>query len=131
MKVIIAGSRHITSLDLTPIIAASGFQITEVVSGRERKGVDRLGEEWAEARGIHVKPFPPDWDDLSHPGAAIRTRADGTKYDANAGKRRNQQMAEYADALIAIPCPESRGTWDMVNRARRQGLKVYVHEVKR
>lgn len=110
MKVIIAGSRDITDADIGAIVAASGFEITEVVSGMQR-GVDALGEAWAKARGLPVKQFQADWD----------------YFGLSAGPIRNQRMAEYADALIAIPGPKSRGTWDMVRQAERRGLKVYIH----
>ena len=47
MKVLIAGSRSIVEPDVVrEAIAASGFDITTVLSGGA-KGVDRLGEEWA------------------------------------------------------------------------------------
>ena len=47
MRIIIAGSRNITSYEyLSLACELSDFEITEVVSGCAR-GVDRLGEEWA------------------------------------------------------------------------------------
>jgi YspA, cpYpsA-related SLOG family len=129
MKVIIAGSRSITKADIGAIVRASGFEITEVVCGKA-PGIDTLGEQWARANGIHVEPFPAIWDDLSHPDAVIRYRRDGTPYDAKAGHRRNEKMAEYADALIAIPAAKgSPGTWDMVRRARAHGLPVYIYRM--
>ena len=40
-------------------------------------------------------------------------------------------MAQAADALIAIPNPNgpSKGTDDMIKKAKRYGLLVYVHHV--
>jgi len=110
MKVIIAGSRSITSYRLAEeAVAASGFEITEVVSGTAR-GVDRLGELWAARHGVPVTRFPADW------GA----------YGKQAGFVRNADMAEYADALVALWDGGSRGTQHMINLARGAGLKVHV-----
>ena len=112
MKVIIAGSREITSYVVVQLaVAGSGFDITEVVSGTAR-GVDQLGELWAFENDIPVKRFPADWK----------------KYGKSAGYKRNQQMAEYADALIAIWDGKSAGTGHMISIAKMKQLPVYVHQ---
>lgn len=114
MKVIVAGSRSVTNdLVVDAAIEDSGFKITELVSGTAR-GVDRLGEDWAKSRCIAIKRFPADWN----------------RYGKSAGYRRNVEMAEYADALIAIWDGKSKGTQHMINIAQEQKLKVYVKKVK-
>lgn len=113
MKVIIAGSRSIKDyLIVKQAIKSSGFIITEIVSGTAQ-GVDRLGESWAFQNGILVKRFFPDWD----------------KYGRSAGYRRNVEMAEYADALIAIWDGKSRGTKHMIDIANKNNLKCEVQYV--
>jgi len=110
MKVIIAGSRNIEGeAVIKEAVKASGFKIDEVVSGCAR-GVDTYGENWAIYNGIPVKRFVPDW----------------TWYGKKAGILRNNQMAEYADALIAIWDGSSRGTKHMIEAAKKRGLKVYI-----
>ena len=53
MRVIVAGSRGITDPNVVATaIAASGFQVTELVSGTAR-GADQLGEAWALCRYRH------------------------------------------------------------------------------
>lgn len=94
--------------DIEAAVIASGFQITEVVSGRAT-GVDRLGEYWAAIAGKPVKHFPADWS-----------------LGRAAGHIRNGQMASYADALIAVWDGQSPGTRNMIETARKRGLKVYV-----
>jgi hypothetical protein len=112
MKVVIAGSRDITDYDLVEqAIVESGFEITEVVSGTAR-GVDTLGEQWAMNHATPIKRFPALWD----------------KYQKAAGFIRNRQMACYAEALVAITIG-SPGTKNMIEIARKMGLKVYVKEV--
>ncbi len=114
MKTIIAGSREITDYKIVKkAIKKSGFKITEVVSGKAR-GVDTLGEKWAKEHNIPIKKFPADWE----------------KYGRSAGPIRNQEMAKYADALIAIPLPEGKGTQHMIKTARKDGIKVFVYIIK-
>jgi len=110
MKTIIAGARDIDIFNIVEdAIKKAGFDITEVVSG-VCEGVDLLGEEWAKKNNIPVKRFPADWD----------------KHGKAAGPIRNQQMAEYADAIIAIVTPESKGTKDMLRKANKHDLKIYA-----
>jgi len=109
MKVIIAGCRHIEDFDLV-LGMAECFPITEVVSGGA-KGVDYLGEVYASSCGIPLKKFSADWN----------------KHGKAAGPIRNGEMAEYADALIAIWDGRSKGTKDMINKAFNKGLKVAVY----
>jgi hypothetical protein len=113
MKTIVAGSRGIDRYDIVEqAIRLSGFTITELVSGTAQ-GVDSLGECWAKAQGIPVSRFPARW------------RTQGRA----AGKIRNSKMSHYADALIAIWDGQSRGTKDMIDKAKYRGLKVYIYMV--
>ena len=111
MKTIIAGSRTITDpIVIAAAITASGFDVTLVVSGGCR-GADLAGENWAMLHGIPVKQFPAPW----------------RQHGLSAGPIRNKAMADYADALIAVWDGVSRGTKNMIQEARKRGLKVYVH----
>jgi len=128
MRTIIAGSRTIT--DYTTVLQAirnSGFEITEIVSGKA-DGVDTLGEQYAKEHGIPVKEFPAKWNDLEVEGAVIKIKF-GRKYNANAGFMRNEDMAKYADALIAITTG-SRGTANMIMHANNNRLKIYVENLE-
>jgi hypothetical protein len=112
MKTIIAGSRTITDYELVKAaIIASQFNITEVVSGTAR-GVDSLGERWAEENKIPIKQFKPDWNTLGK----------------SAGYKRNAEMVEYANALVAIWDGVSKGTAHTIGLARIKGLQIYVHK---
>lgn len=115
MKTIIAGSRTITDLRVVEkAIEGSGYDISEVVCGGAR-GVDDLGRKWAgNGNRVPVKMFPADW----------------AKYGKPAGYRRNVEMAEYADALIAVWDGTSKGTGHMIDIARKRDLYVFVYEVE-
>lgn len=127
MKLIISGSRTFENYDLIiDELAVHNFNadtVTEVVSGFAR-GPDRLGEMWAEARGIPIKRFPADWD----------------KYGKAASLIRNSEMVEYADTCIVFWHGASKGTKYMIDRAKRKsGMRLvivtvndinYVKEIK-
>jgi hypothetical protein len=126
MRLIIAGSRTITDSRILDEIIEDmedqyGFRehnVFAVLCGKA-SGVDTLGEQWAKARHITVEEYPALWH---HHGRG-------------AGFIRNVQMAENADALLAIS--ESlldgkltKGTQHMVDTARKKGLATYVYVVR-
>jgi hypothetical protein len=114
MKVIIAGTRHrIDPKEVAKAIKDSGFDISEVIEGAA-KGVDLIARYWAHRNSIPVRRFPAKWD----------------RYGKAAGVIRNQEMADWADALIALPCKHSKGTYDMIRRARDEGLQMSVYKVE-
>lgn len=113
MKTIIAGSRTITDYRiLLEALTECGWEVSEVVSGAAR-GADRLGEQFAKEFGLPLHLYPADWD----------------RYGKRAGYMRNQQMAENAEALIALWDGVSKGTVDMINRAVDADLQVYIKKV--
>ena len=99
-------------LELEAAIRKCRWPITSVISGGAR-GADRLGEQWARSHGIPFQVFPADWD----------------KWGKSAGYVRNKQMAEVAEALIALWDGESRGTNDMIWQAQVRRLKVHIELV--
>ena len=111
MRTIIAGSRDCTDMDvLKTAIADCGWAPTVVISGTAR-GVDQLGESWAEENKIPCEQYPANWN----------------KYGKSAGYHRNVVMADKAEALIAIWDGKSKGTQLMIHIAKDRGLKSHVH----
>ena len=116
-------------------ITESGFKITEVISG-DAKGVDKIGEMWAKVNNIPVTKFPAEWNNLKQAGAIIKTRQNPwkkkkEKYNANAGFYRNEEMAKYSDALIAIQVEgDTPGTQHMIKTAQKYNLKIFVYKKK-
>jgi hypothetical protein len=128
MKVIIAGSRGITDINhIYEAVEKSNYDIDQIVSGTA-KGVDQLGEKFAEDNGIPIKRFPAKWNDLSVKKVLIKEGRYG-KYNALAGFQRNAAMADYADALIAIWDGKSNGTRNMINLMKSQGKLTFILEV--
>jgi len=113
MRTIIAGSRGIVDIRYVQwAVHHSGIQISEVVHGGAR-GVDTLAGQWAAANNVPVKVFPADWN--THGKAA--------------GFMRNQEMAAYAQALIAIWDGVSRGTQHMLQCAGNHKLRIHLYKV--
>ena len=80
-----------------------------IVSGKAR-GADSLGEKYANENGLNIMEFPADWD----------------KHGRSAGYKRNVEMAENADALIAFWDGESRGTKHMIDIAKEKNLLTRI-----
>lgn len=113
MKIIIAGSRHFNNYELLKKycnrVLSNVKEEIEIVSGTAI-GADKLGEQYALEMGYKLSRFPADWGTFGKAAGAIR----------------NQEMAEYSDALIAFWDGRSRGTLDMINKAKKFKLKVRV-----
>lgn len=125
--VAIVGSRHWTDYEAFRAVLSEIEEVqsaNRIVSGGAH-GVDQMAERFAdESPNCTFNKHIPD----------TRTHRTFTQ----ATHARNQQivddLAECQDrghrvALIALPGPDSRGTWDTVNRATRAGIKVIVREV--
>lgn len=122
MRVLVCGSR--TFSDRTIVWAALGGLDTKdsitVIHGNAN-GADVLGGEWAcrpnRIPAATVEAYPADW----------------TKHGKAAGPIRNQQMLvegrpDIVLAFVDKPLAASRGTADMVRRAKRDGIPTYVIE---
>lgn len=129
MRVIIAGSRHFTSYEIVEkAIKDSGFKITTILCG-DCRGVDRIGKHWGYDNKIPVQDYPAKWGDLNAPNALIKKNKYGKAYNARAGFDRNLQMAQNADALIAVWDGVSTGTKNMIDLAEKHNLNISIHLV--
>ena len=86
--------------------------ITEVVSGGAR-GADSMGEMFARASNIPCKIFPAEWD----------------KFGKSAGYKRNIDIVNYCDEVIAFWDGKSKGTKHTIDIATKAGKKVTVINV--
>ena len=114
MKVIIAGGRDFN--DYKKLCSYCDYLLQnkdniEIVSGTA-KGTDKLGEQYAEELGYLIKRFPPDWN----------------YFGKRAGYIRNEEMADYADALIAFWDEKSKGTQHMIKIAEKKLLKLRIYK---
>lgn len=90
-----------------------GKNVVIVIEG-ECRGADVLGRQAAEQLRIPVLAFPAEWK----------------KYGRSAGPIRNAQMLREGKPAVVLAFHDdlahSAGTKDMVERAKKAGLKVWV-----
>lgn len=79
-------------------------------NGRKVFGADGLGERLAHEQGWAVKYFDADWK----------------KHGRSAGPIRNSGMAEYATHALIFWDGQSKGTKDMIKKAKAKELKGTV-----
>lgn len=106
MKVAVIGSRGLRVSDLEKYLPE---ETTEIVSGGAR-GVDRCAARYARAHGIKLTEFLPQYDLYGH----------------SAPLRRNIQIIEYADLVLAFWDGKSRGTLFVIDQSRKRGKPVRV-----
>ena len=120
-RIIVCGGRHFDDYprlvaEIDGAVESLGLKRDEieVVSGH-CAGADQLGERYAEEHEVACKVFPAEWK----------------KYGRAAGPVRNSQMIDYAaeskmPVVVAFVSPNTKGTMDTVNKARRKEFKVFV-----
>lgn len=113
-RVIIAGGRYFSDYELLKekcdeFLQDKTSEEIVIISGHA-SGADSLGERYAQEKGFKIETYPADWD----------------KYGRAAGPKRNAQMANIANALIAFWDGKSKGTKSMINLAKKKGLQVFV-----
>lgn len=112
LKLIIAGGRDFADyllLKTKVLYFTQKWESVQIVCGGAR-GADSLGEKLAKEMNWNIQYFRADWDE----------------YGKSAGYRRNKEMAEYANALVAFWDGKSKGTKHMIDLALAEGLSVRV-----
>jgi len=114
-RVIVCGSRRFHDRELMASVL-SELQIdrgwTPLIVHGAARGADRIAGEEAGKLGFHTEEHPADWDRLGKAAGFIR----------------NEEMAALGASLcIAFWDGKSRGTWDMVERAKKHGIDWEIH----
>ena len=100
MRIAIIGSRKLTIEDIGRYIPPC----EEIVSGGA-KGIDTCAAEYARRNGIALTEFLPDY----------------ARYGRAAPIRRNEQIVDYSDKIIAFWNGVSKGTLSTIKYAERIG----------
>ena len=117
MKVIVAGSRnfHDSNFIYKKLdFLFSKISSIEIVEGGCR-GVDLIAKQYAKDRSLPYKEFPANWE----------------VYGKKAGPIRNEQMALYADGLVAFYDGKSAGTGNMIQTAQKAKLKIKIVDINK
>ena len=109
MKLLIAGSRSITSFDLSPYVPD---EVDLIITGGA-KGIDTLAEAYAKERGIPTLTVKPRYE----------------KYGRAAPILRDEEMVDMADAVLVIWDGVSRGSKHTADYACKKGKPLTVAEV--
>lgn len=118
MHIIIAGCRDfndysIVEKEVMNLIGKFIGKIEiEIISGGAT-GADALGMRFAMEHKLPLIVVPAEWN----------------KYGRSAGPRRNEKMARMAGTLIAFWDGKSRGTKNMIDTAKKLGLRVKVVKI--
>ncbi len=114
MRILVCGSRTWTdggriAENLLRLVVNQSVPLCTVIHGGAR-GADMLAGVAALKLGLDMRVFPADWK----------------RYGRAAGAIRNQQMLDEGkpDIVLAFWDGKSRGTMDMVNRARKAHVEV-------
>ena len=107
MKVAVIGSRGLTVSDLWLYLPQ---EVTEIVSGGAQ-GIDTCAREYAQTHGLKLTEFLPEYE----------------KYGRGAPLKRNLEIIDYADRVIAFWDGASKGTEYVIKQCvrSRKGLIIY------
>lgn len=114
-KLIIAGSRDITDLELIKSeYKELGIKVIEIVSGMAR-GPDKLGITLAEQEDLPVKEMPADWEAEPRAGGYIR----------------NDAMAQYGTFALLFWDGVSKGTKHMQDCCTKHGIQSKMIKISK
>lgn len=106
MKVAVIGSRTLKVTDLERYLPTD---VREIVSGGAR-GIDRCAREYALKNHLKLTEFLPRYD----------------LYGTSAPLKRNLQIIDYADEVLAFWNGRSRGTKFVIDNCKKRGKKIRV-----
>lgn len=122
MNILVTGTRETLTMEQMDVVAKVLseflFDGPHLLIDGQALGVDSFANLWAKDQGWGTRRFPADWK----------------RFGKQAGPIRNQEMIETmaeegtpVELVLAFPIPESRGTWDMVERAVFNRIPVRVY----
>ncbi|MFN2465166.1 MAG: hypothetical protein ABR598_02750 [Candidatus Dormibacteria bacterium] len=111
MRVAIVGSRHFPEMErvraFVQALPAGAIVLTGGASG-----VDAAAGQAARDKALGLIKLPPRFEEATDPGASVR---------------RNQELVDSADVLVAFWDGQSTGTRRTVERALESGREVHVY----
>lgn len=111
-KILVCGSRNWLKKGIIHRVMCQVLEGGDIVIHGACRGADEIAGSVAKSYGHEVREYPADWK----------------KHGKAAGPIRNQGMLdlEKPDLVLAFMLPDSRGTADMVRRAKAAGIKTIV-----
>jgi hypothetical protein len=109
----VIGSRTFIDYDLM-VDTLKHIKITKIVSGGAR-GSDSLAERYAKEHNIPTQIFLPDWE----------------KNGKSAGFKRNTDIVNESDMIVAFWDETSKGTLDSIKKAEKLNKKILIINIKK
>ena len=108
MKVAVIGSRGLMLNDFSKFLPP---ETMEIVTGGAR-GIDTCAEKYAKQNGIYVKVFLPQYE----------------KYGKCAPLKRNIEIIDYSDIVLAFWDGNSRGTKYVIDKCKEKNkpIKIFI-----
>jgi len=114
MKLAIVGSRVFNDYELlkkwTSIYITNSWGTNIIIISGGAKGTDTFAEQFAIESGFETYIYLPDWN----------------KYGKSAGFKRNQQIIDNCDILLAFWDGKSKGTQDSINKAKLAKKPTFI-----
>jgi hypothetical protein len=107
-RVLVCGGRDFTNINLLYDTLDKFLGPIDLLISGGACGADSLAEMWADERHVLVERYEADW----------------SAHGKSAGPIRNQRMLHEGKPDVVLAFPGGRGTADMVDRARRAGIRV-------
>ena len=115
INIVICGGRDFGNYEQAKKILdkyiGESFGKIKIISGGCR-GADKIGERYAQERGLEIIVFKAEWD----------------KYGKAAGPKRNEEMAWIADLIICFWDGKSRGTRSMIEFAKKYQKRIIINK---
>lgn len=111
MRLLVCGGRHYgaTAEERDWLYKQIALLGPDVIINGGAEGADEIARNYAHFYGVHCITYHAEW----------------RRYGRAAGPMRNQRMLDEGQPDALLAAPGSRGTADMVRRARACGLPVY------
>ena len=106
MRVAVIGSRTLHLENLSDYLPE---ETTEIISGGA-KGIDADAKKYAQENEIALTEFLPDYQ----------------RYGRGAPLKRNIQIIEYADMVLAVWDGKSRGTKFVIDQCQKKNIPVRI-----
>lgn len=110
MKIAMVGSRNFERYSKVAKYFIDNVQAGDMIISGGAEGIDRTAENIARGANMSVCILLPDWN----------------KYGKSAGARRNQQIVDMADKVVAFWDGKSKGTKITIDMARKAGKPLEI-----
>ena len=117
MRITIGGCRDFNDYEIFKVFVDECLSEIEdkeiVVLSGHCSGTDLMAEKYAKEMGYDLEIFPAEWE----------------KYGRAAGPKRNKEMVEKSDVVIAFWNGKSKGTNNLIKIAKKLSKQVRIKEI--